>query len=538
MAKKLQTNGNEATASAGSNELPEGWAVTDLGELISPSKEKIDPKLCPDAPYLSLEHIESGTNRIESQGIASDVKSTKAVFHSGDVLYGKLRPYLNKVAIPEFDGVCSTDILVFRPSRGLLSQYLLRFLSESAFVQYATDHQKGNSLPRVSFGDLAKYPMPLPPLAEQKRIVTKVEALLERVNKARERLDRVPDILKKFRQSVLAAACSGRLTADWREEKGLTANVDWTETQLERVCESISDGDHLPPPKQDKGIPFLTIGNINKGELDFSTTRFVPKSYFDKIKPIRIPRPGDVLYSVVGATIGIPALVDVDRPFCFQRHIAILKPGKLLLSEYLVRLMESPSVFRQAWSNVTGTAQPTLPLGSLRAIDILLPPLEEQQEIVSRLNSLFACASRIEESLAAGTERTRQISNSVLTKAFAGELVETEADLARREGRVYEPAWVLLERIKDEREDNNAQKSKTRRKKLAKRKKTTAKRPLVDVLNEVDDGMGPEQLLQRAGFDEGTVEDFYRELRDLIEAGAVVEERVNDADVRLSAGTS
>lgn len=140
----------------------------------------------------------------------------KTVFHAGDLLYGKLRPYLNKVTIPDFEGVCSTDILVFNQNQNISNRYLMRFLSTQNVVEYANLNSKGISLPRVSFDRLAQISIPLPPLAEQRRIVAAVEALLDRVNASQERLDRVPGLLKAFRQAVLAAACSGRLTEGWR----------------------------------------------------------------------------------------------------------------------------------------------------------------------------------------------------------------------------------------------------------------------------------------------------------------------------------
>ena len=89
-------------------ELPEGWKEVRLGSVVRPSSEKTEPSDAENAPYLSLEHIEAHTRRIVSHGNASDVKSTKAVFRAGDVLYGKLRPYLNKVCVPDFNGICST----------------------------------------------------------------------------------------------------------------------------------------------------------------------------------------------------------------------------------------------------------------------------------------------------------------------------------------------------------------------------------------------------------------------------------------------
>ncbi len=206
------------TATQGDSlELPEGWVSVPLGNLIQPSKARVEPSDCADAHYLSLEHIESATGRVIGKGVGAEVASTKAVFQRGDVLYGKLRPYLNKVTVAEFDGICSTDILVFPQALAIESQFLRHFLSTPEIVEFANHHSSGVQLPRVSFSSLASIQIPLPPLAEQRRIVAKVEKLLARVQAVRERLVRVPLILKRFRQAVLAAACDGRLTARFRE---------------------------------------------------------------------------------------------------------------------------------------------------------------------------------------------------------------------------------------------------------------------------------------------------------------------------------
>jgi type I restriction enzyme S subunit len=115
--------------------------------------------------------------------------------------------------------------------------------------------------------------------------------------------------------------------------------------------------------------------------------------------------------------------------------------------------MENRDVYRQAWEGVTGSAQPTLPLGNLRRLNVPIPPLEEQQEIVRRVEALFRLADTIESRVAAATKRANKLTEAILGKAFRGELVPTEAELARREGRKYEPASVLLERIKSKREN-------------------------------------------------------------------------------------
>ena len=100
--------------------LPDGWVWTTLGKIIKPSKEKVNPLELEAVPYISLEHIEKDTGKLLGRGHSSDVKSSKTKFNRGDLLYGKLRPYLNKVYIPDFEGVCSTDLLVF-PKNELLS---------------------------------------------------------------------------------------------------------------------------------------------------------------------------------------------------------------------------------------------------------------------------------------------------------------------------------------------------------------------------------------------------------------------------------
>src|SRR5262245_43605044 len=157
-------------------DLPSGWIKTTLSEVISESKTKAAPSTFADAPYIGLEHIEGGNNRIHSVGTATDVKSTKNVFQRGDVLYGKLRPYLKKVCRPDFDGVCSTDILVFPESSDFDNGYLLYFLSQQSTADYATQNSNGINLPRINPRTLGEIEFPLPPLAEQRRIVAKIKA--------------------------------------------------------------------------------------------------------------------------------------------------------------------------------------------------------------------------------------------------------------------------------------------------------------------------------------------------------------------------
>ena len=198
---------------------PEGWGACSLRDLVDPSKARVEPSQVPDVPYLSLEHVESESGRIIGHGRGSDVTSTKSRFAPGDVLYGKLRPYLNKVALPGFEGICSTDILVFSPPTGLDATFLRLALAQRPFVDFAAQRMRGNSLPRVNFEDLSAFPFPLPPLAEQRRIVERVDELLAAVDATREYLARASELLTHLRQSILQAAFAGQLTADFRADE-------------------------------------------------------------------------------------------------------------------------------------------------------------------------------------------------------------------------------------------------------------------------------------------------------------------------------
>ena len=162
--------------------------------------------------------------------------------------------------------------------------------------------------------------------------------------------------------------------------------MSWEHYKLNDICISISDGDHQPPPKADKGIPFVTIANITKtNKFDFTDTMYVPREYYDALDSKRRPSCGDVLYSVVGS-FGIPVFITDDKEFVFQRHIAILRPDKeKVVPEFLYYTMLSRDFYMKADAVALGAAQRTVSLTSLRAMEIDLPTIDVQEKIVSIL---------------------------------------------------------------------------------------------------------------------------------------------------------
>jgi type I restriction enzyme S subunit len=193
----------------------------------------------------------------------------------------------------------------------------------------------------------------------------------------------------------------------------------WVWARLGSLFRVITDGDHQAPPQTAQGVAFLTIGNLTKGYLDFEQARSVEPSYFTALAPYRKPAVGDLLYTVVGATYGRPVLVETDRPFCVQRHVAILKRSDFLCAKFALYLLKSPLVYDQASANTTGTAQPTIPLKPLRNLLVPLPPLDEQRRIVAKVTELLALCDQLKARIAAARAKHAQLAEALVAQAVA-----------------------------------------------------------------------------------------------------------------------
>lgn len=160
--------------------------------------------------YVGLEHLISGGG-LKEYANSAGLKSAKTVFRAGDVLYGKLRPCLNKHVLVDFDGVCSTDILALRSSDYLEPIYLESWISTPMFIRKAVEDSKGVNLPRVSFKSIAEYPLALPPIEEQKEISRILDSALARVERVNELVALAVAQLAAMKRQLVAAALAGKL---------------------------------------------------------------------------------------------------------------------------------------------------------------------------------------------------------------------------------------------------------------------------------------------------------------------------------------
>lgn len=425
------------------NNLPTSWVETNLGTVVPyGATAKAEPEdLKPDTWVLELEDIEKDSTKVLQRLTFSQrqSKSTKNRFDAGDVLYGKLRPYLNKVTFADQPGVCTTEIVPIKPTEAVNGRYLFHWLRHPKFLTYVTEVSHGVNMPRLGTEAGRQAPIVLAPKNEQKRIADKLDTVLTRVDAVNARVARVAPILKRFRQSVLAAATSGRLTI---VEQTQDESADWPKVHLGDVCSKITDGEHSTPKRSSSGKFLLSARNVRDGEIALKNVDFVDQSEFDRLRLRCDPSIGDVLLSCSGS-VGRAALVDRDDAYVMVRSAALIRPdAESLLPKFLMFALQSPQLQQQILEASRSTAQANIFLGPIKRLTIALPPLTEQAEIVRRVETLFAFADRLETRLQTAQTATERLTPAMLAKAFRGELVPQDPN--------DEPASELLRRLQQE----------------------------------------------------------------------------------------
>ena len=404
------------------SELPSTWLSLKLGDVLAYGKtEKAEPEeIAPETWVLELEDVEKDTTKVLQHLTFAErqSKSTKNKFNAGDVLYGKLRPYLNKVTFADRPGVCTTEIVPIKPNEAVHGRYLFHWLRHPAFLTYVTEVSHGVNMPRLGTDAGRDAPFVLAPKAEQKRVADKLDTVLTRVDAVNTRLARVAPLLKRFRQSVLAAATSGRLTEDWRLDRRLPAPKAHELGTIIRV----SSGQGLTAKQMvsSGGIPVFG-GNGITGYHDQANT----------VEPTLLI--GRVGY-YCGSVHLTPPIAWVTDNALIVRH-----DPKIVQKNYLFFALQAIDL-RQ---NDSSTAQPVISGQKIYGLLVVLPHFDEQTEIVRRVETLFAFADRLEARLAQAQTAATRLTPALLAKAFRGELVPQDPN--------DEPAAELLRRLQAQR---------------------------------------------------------------------------------------
>lgn len=433
--------------------IPTGWKQAKISDI---SIKGLQRKPASDERfiYVDIGSIDRGLKKIsDPQEISGDNAPSRArkVIENGDVLVALTRPNLNAVALVDqkyHKQIASTGFEVIKPVL-VDSRYIFALVRSKEFVDKISGVVQGALYPAAKSSDVQSFEFPVPPLAEQKVIADKLDTLLAQVENTKARLERIPQILKRFRQSVLAAAVSGRLTEEWR-------NGDNRDRSFKKLGEAGVDVKTGPfgsaLHKSDYvigGIPVINPMHISEGTITPSDSMTISQQKYMSLEAWHLQR-GDVVVGRRGE-MGRASVVTSEEPQLCGTGSMILRVGNDALPKYLEIILRSPTAVSYFNSASVGSTMVNLNQKVIKNLEVYFPSLNEQTEIVRRVDQLFAHADRVEQQVNNALARVNNLTQSILAKAFRGELTEqwrkNNPELISGENS----AEALLERIKAER---------------------------------------------------------------------------------------
>lgn len=485
-----------------SEKIPPGWTTALLSDVVEPRGGKANPQDFPDERFIGMEQVEPHTMKLLGTVPCSLMKSAGNRFFPTDVLYGRLRSYLNKVFQPDFSGLCSGEFIVLPESTALVGRFLKYRLNSADFVSFAT-HINSGDRPRVDFDQIKVFPLWLPPRREQERIADALDELLSDLDAGIEELHQVRKKLNHYRASILKAAVEGTLTAEWRAQHPNTEPASvllkrilaerrrhWEEEQLRKFNEQekeppnnwrtkykepitsdsteislpqgwcwstldqiadiaggVTKGQKFSSADETRVVPYLRVANVQRGYLDLSEIKEIRARLTD-IEALTL-KPGDVLFNEGGDRdkLGRGWVWNGEVDGCIhQNHVF---RARLFLPDIQPKFVSwCGNSYGQRWFSQTGKQSVNLAsinLTVLRSFPVPLPPAAEQEIIVETIEDQFSVIDHLERDLESRLKTSQSLRQSILRHAFEGKLVPQDPN--------DEPASELLKRIAIEREE-------------------------------------------------------------------------------------
>lgn len=487
-----------------SDHLPSGWVRTVVGEIAERVTKGTTPTTLgfkysgAGIRFVKVESLKHQRIRHELCAFISaeaDAELKRSRLQAGDVLFS-IAGTLGRVAVvtgADVPANTNQAIAIVRPTAAVESSFLAGALHHGATLGKAVRGGRGVGLQNLNLQQLSDVQVDLPPLGEQRRIVTKLEALQARSRRAREALDAVPPLLEKLRQSILAAAFRGDLTKDWRakqkdiepatellkrirterrqkwesaelaklkskgkpptddkwkakykepeaaDTKRLPALPDeWCWATVEELSTKVVDGVHQKPNYLSEGVPFLTVRNLTAGPgISFERVSYITQHDHEEFVKRADPEQGDILISKDG-TLGVTRLVSVDTVFSIFVSLALVKPVRRGMGEYLEKAFCSP-IFQERFK-ATGSGLLHIHLIDLRSAVLPICCAAEQTILATRLGQVLNTLDAFVANHTSTVTQLMELERSVLAKAFRGELVPQDPN--------DEPAESMLARAR------------------------------------------------------------------------------------------
>jgi len=382
-----------------------------LGHVLRLRKEIVHPYEKPQgtATFVGLEHIEVGTGlRIGSLDVdLARLTGRKPKFCKGDIVYGYLRPYLNKVWVAEFDGVCSVDQYVYEVDRSLADpEFIAWFMRSPDYLARARVESGPGQLPRIRLEEVAAVEVGLPDLDGQRRLLNAIREQIGLAARARRATTAQLEAAQTLPSAYLRAIFAGR--------EGRT----WPVRKVAECCQRIDYGFTASAEPYSGGARFLRITDIQEGAVDWDLVPGCDISPAAEVEKKLLD--GDIVFARTGGTTGKSFLIKHPPRAVFASYLIRLRPGEELVPEYLCAFFRSDDYWRQVRFSARGGAQPNVNATSLGNIQIPVPALGDQQRVVAALNARLGQAERLLKEIDRRRTSVEALPPVLLHRVFGG----------------------------------------------------------------------------------------------------------------------
>ena len=431
-------------------QIPKSWTRDKIGSVFFTTSGGTPSRKNPNyyigsIPWVKSGELDKGLIIQTEEYISPEAiqNSSAKVFPKGTLLIALYGATIGKLGFLGVDAATNQAICGIFDNGNFSLQYTKHFLFHNR--NKLIEQGAGGAQPNISQTILKELSIAIPPLAEQHRIVAKIEELFSSLDKAIESITTAKQQLKVYRQAVLKWAFEGRLTNDNVVDGELPKG--WKELQISDIAEKITDGEHFRPQTQNEGIPFLSAKDVRDNGVSFDAPLYISSETARKALQRCNPEKGDVLIVSRGATVGRMCIVNTDRTFCLLGSVILIKVKQLYSSKFITYILKSPFANQKMISVSGATAQQAIYLRDIKQIFIPVPgSIDEQERIVEEIESRLSVCDKIEEGIENSLLQAEALKQSILKKAFEGRLVPQDPS--------DEPASKLIERIKAEREKN------------------------------------------------------------------------------------
>ena len=407
--------------------VPNGWEKKVFGEIVKLSKAKYNPmKSDTCLPCIELEHLAQGTGQILGSAPASSLASIKNKFQAGDVIFGKLRPYLRKYAKPTFEGVCSTEIWVFDPTNKVTNPYLFQFVQTDKFISEA-NKSAGSKMPRADWGVVSEMLVPLPPIPEQQKVAKILSTWDKAISTTQCLIDNSKQQKKALMQQLLSGAHKGKRLLD---DSGKPFEGKWKKVKLDDVVLSTQLGtsERTKNINESSVIPLIKMGNLTWGGFNFNKLETIPKSIVDNNL---ILQHGDFLFN----TRNTPDLVGKSAVWkgqltevTFDNNINRITFDHSVNTDFICFYLthgKGKSTINSLPAGSTSVA--AIYWKDLKNIKVPLPVVSEQSKIISVLNNADREIELLDQQLADLKQEKKALMQQLLTGKRRVKTNDTEA---------------------------------------------------------------------------------------------------------------